>query len=468
MQPISIEIKNYRSINTISLSIENLSDDTRTYGLIGVNEAGKSSVLKAIALMGNDSIPNAKDFRNSDLPISISITYKLKVAILNRGKMEPEATHLEMEFLKSNASYDQIEVTHLFEAATSTKKITSLARASDGAVKEMQISEIPSTLLFSPIFWTAEEKYLISRPIQLAQFAENPGHISIPLRNCFLLAGYSDIPNAIRSLHDSTDKEHLQDILGEAVTNHINSVWPGHPIKITFSIDGDQINFHVKDEGSNAKAKTADQRSDGFKQFVSFLLTVSAENKKEQLSNSILLVDEPETHLHPKAQQYFLNELKEITKVDRRNIVFFATHSTFMIDRNDLSRNFRVTKTADETALERFDKNSATYNKVNFEVFDIYSTDYHNELYATLHAKHKKDFPENKNLWQIKEFDVTFFHGKHGFEKNKPSKGCPNELTLSSYIRNCIHHSESGEIYTQEDLVASTLRMRNCLDTKVQ
>lgn len=279
------------------------------------------------------------------------------------------------------------------------------------------------------------------------------------------MAGFTDIPNAIAKLSDSTDKEQLEDILGTEVTSHINSVWPGHPIKITFSIDGGQINFHVKDEGSHAKAKTADQRSDGFKQFVSFLLTVSAENKKEQLSNAILLVDEPETHLHPKAQQYLLSELKEITKADRNNIVFFATHSTFMIDRNDLSRNFRIAKIADETALKRFNNNSATYSEVNFEVFDIYSTDYHNELYAALHAKHKKDFSANKNLWQIKEFDATFFHEKHGLEKNKPGKDNPNELTLSSYIRNCIHHSENGNTYTQDELVASTLSMRNFLNT---
>ena len=42
----SITLKNYRSIETIKIEIEMISDGSFTYGLIGVNEAGKSSILK--------------------------------------------------------------------------------------------------------------------------------------------------------------------------------------------------------------------------------------------------------------------------------------------------------------------------------------------------------------------------------------------------------------------------------------
>lgn len=37
------------------------------------------------------------------------------------------------------------------------------------------------------IFWTAEDRYLISKPINIEQFI-NDTSISVPLRNCFLLS----------------------------------------------------------------------------------------------------------------------------------------------------------------------------------------------------------------------------------------------------------------------------------------
>jgi len=54
------------------------------------------------------------------------------------------------------------------------------------------------------------------------------------------------------------------------------------------------------------------------------LLTISAESATNQLSNSFLLLDEPETHLHPQAQEYLKDELIKITRNDANNIVFFG------------------------------------------------------------------------------------------------------------------------------------------------
>src|SRR5690606_22502428 len=119
---------------------------------------------------------------------------------------------------------------------------------------------------------------------------------------------------------------------------------PNHPIKITFKIMDGHINFHVKDIDSKGKAQTSDMRSDGFKQFVSFLLTIAAENKNEELKNTILLLDEPETHLQPKAQEYLLTQLIGITNNNKNNIVFFATHSNYMIDKKDLGKYYRIEK----------------------------------------------------------------------------------------------------------------------------
>lgn len=161
------------------------------------------------------------------------------------------------------------------------------------------------------VFWTAQEECLISDAINLTTFAANP-ETSMPLKNSFKLAGISNISVAIANFAgDTTEKKHLEVKLSEAVTRHISKVLPGHPIQIIFDIDGQIIIFHVMDTIAGSKSKTVNQRSEGFKQFISFLLTVSAEYSNEELNNCLLLLSEPETHLHPQAQEYFLDELKK-------------------------------------------------------------------------------------------------------------------------------------------------------------
>ncbi|MBK9637738.1 MAG: AAA family ATPase [Bacteroidetes bacterium] len=75
----NITIKNYRSINDIAFSINPLKDNSTTFGLIGVNEAGKTSILKALALKDNFNTIGIKqnDFQNKKLPIEVDYKYEL-------------------------------------------------------------------------------------------------------------------------------------------------------------------------------------------------------------------------------------------------------------------------------------------------------------------------------------------------------------------------------------------------------
>jgi predicted ATPase len=307
---------------------------------------------------------------------------------------------------------------------------------------------------YKSIFWTAEDRYLITQPVDLSEFSKK-STTSIPLRNCFLLAGITNIEERINELaNDSTEIELLEKELGEKVTEHIKEVWSDHPIVITFKINNGLINFHVKDVGDEGKAKTADQRSDGFKQFISFLLTVSAQGKNKELSDTILLLDEPETHLYPEAQEHLLSEIIRITQNDRRNIAFFATHSIFMIDKKDLSRNYRIIKKLN-TFKERFKPGTSTYSSILYKVFGIASTDYHTELYSTLHARYQDADPSDDEREKIRNFDAHYFVIEKFLPKDKPWKGHQNEITLPTYIRNCIDHPDNGNIYTSVELKKS-------------
>lgn len=460
MKLISIKIFNYRSIDAAELSLEVLGDGSCTYGLIGLNEAGKSSILKAIALKDGLIKIEQKDLHKKKMPVEVLFTYQVTSEEVERVKalIAPEPAQdiaIDLDFS---------QVTFIYSYAPPEFGPAIFLDVSNNSKEKNTrfiLTPVSPDLLNRTIFWTAEDKYLISRPIDLATFATNPQGVSVPLRNCFLLARIDDIKSRVDSLeNDSTEIEHLQSVLGKSVTDHIRSVWPNHPIEISFLITSGQIYFHVKDTGVTGKAKTAEQRSDGFKQFVSFLLTISAQNRNSELSKSILLLDEPETHLHPLAQEYLLKELIKITENDRENVVLFATHSNYMIDKHDLSRNLRIRKEKDRTVIERLGKKSSTYASVTYEVFDIPSTDHHNELYAKLHQAFQDQDPADDKRERIKHFDDEFFHKLKSRKLTKPFRGSANAATLSTYVRNCIHHPDNGDIFTDDELRLSISQMR--------
>lgn len=455
-----IEIKNYRSIEYLSIEIKELNDGSSTYGLIGINEVGKSTILKAIGLkdglkdLAGNNLPLIEDFRDEN-EIEISFFYEFE------GDEGINVANIINSNGETGITNNQIKTTNIlysYNISNPSEKHISIK------IDNIEITDIPEELrqnVFDEIlknenktiFWTSEDRYLISKPINLSQFSEDP-NVSIPLKNCFNLAGFKNIDSIkkeISLISNSTKREKLREVLGEKTTEHIHSVWPNHKIKITFDISDGLLNFHIRDLDSNEEAKTASQRSDGFRQFISFLLTISAENKNGELKNTILLLDEPETHLHPQAQEDLLKELIIITKNKNNNITFFATHSNYMIDKDDLSRNYKVTKNP-VTNIHKFDQKISSYASVTYEVFDIASNDYHNELYSKLHNKYIEEDENDLNRSLIKNFDQIFFHNIKKLPFDKPWKGNPRSSTLPTHIRNCIDHPGDSMKYTEEEI----------------
>lgn len=504
-----ITIANYRSIKNIPIEIAKREDSSFAYGLIGINEAGKSSILKAIGLKdglvdsSGSKLPLANDFRDKDSAITVTYHY----AISRKGNenlyeiLEQEEAATPPEKSSDTASVEEQAEPAQDNETQSTKKtknklsnelfVDCTASFTQGSKEptysvsvfdnnqEVEVAnknEFDKTFIDSvhkTIFWTAEDRYLISEPISIEQFIADT-NTSIPLRNCFRLASIKEdeiTQKLTDAQSDSTECEYLEKELGEKVTEHIKSAWPNHPIEITFKIMDGHINFHVKDIGARGKAQTSGMRSDGFKQFVSFLLTVAAENRNEELQNAVLLLDEPETHLHPKAQEYLLTQLVNITNNSKNNLVFFATHSNYMIDKKDLGRYYRVEKNKDENANEQteiklFDSKKTTYAEVSYRVFDILDEQYHNELYDKLRDKFiqdknnsEKDATKHIDSLGINPFDEQYFSQVKKLQKNFKDTSKPNnknaKVTLPTFVRNCIHYPANKKSDFEEKLKES-------------
>ena len=472
----SITIENFRSIENETFNVAELYGG-KTFTLIGINESGKSSFLRGVSLVDDGEVMLPKDFGNDTKPITIFLTYtldasedkELKNVLTEKGfekdllskinieevdvcvTFEPTATPVRNNF-------DRIKFkTHIFpdytlEGDKPVKKNPEQTQ-DDFNLQTYFQTTFPKyfwKLSHHITFWESSDEYLINDQINLTTFATDPKKTSVPLLNCFGLAGIDEasIPASINRLQtDPSEVSDLQDKLGDKVTAHIKKVWENHPVKIKFQINNMMLSFLVEDVGVKYDSKTTNQRSDGFRQFISFLLTISAENSTDQLSYSLLLLDEPETHLHPQAQEFLRNELIKITKNKEDNIVIFATHSNYMIDKDHLERCFRVEKQGNKkTKLEQIKGKDSSYSEVNYEVFGIPTNDYHNELYGYLEDidKSKLDELQKSKKWYNDKTKTT------------------DSVSLATYIRHSIHHPENGKNpkFTSDDLVKSTNSLR--------
>jgi len=416
----SITIENYRSIkDTVVLDVEPISGK-QTFMLLGINESGKSNILEAIALLDEDrEFDYGRDChsKNEDDKKDISISYELNIAsvidfyreqfskekipealsdLVDITKIERKVTidsddersdffHIWIKDKKKDFSKYVVmsepvtqngvakEIKKIVEKTTENTKTDTNGNETNVLDKEKleeflqdEFYELFDSNVPNVIFWKYEDKYLIKDKINLEEFKKNTS-ISTPLKNCFAIAGIKaeNIESRITSIvGNSTKKSKLTKLLGDKATEHIKKIWKEHKVKIEFDIDNMQLSFHVKDIGDESESYGVVQRSDGFKHFVSILLNLSAENETGDLKNKLIILDEPEVHLHPSGEKYLRDELLNISK---KNLVILATHSIFIVDKRSLDRHFSVEKIGVETNVHQIERDNPFREEVLYE-----------------------------------------------------------------------------------------------------
>ena len=129
-----------------------------------------------------------------------------------------------------------------------------------------------------------------------------------------------------------TTNEHRRrtiEIANEKLTKNFNEWWKQKRYNFHCNIDNNLFTLDVSDEYDSSQINLL-SRSLGFQYFFAFFIIFSSE-KNNTHKNSILLLDEPSTHFHGKAQQESVKFLRNLAK---SNQLMYTTHSTFMIDMN--------------------------------------------------------------------------------------------------------------------------------------
>ena len=190
-----------------------------------------------------------------------------------------------------------------------------------------------------------------------------------------------------------------------------------------------------------------------------FSLIYSYYLSKKEKKNLIVLIDEPELHLHPKLQSAFIKLLLDFSKESQ---IIISTHSPLFI-KQAMSNNkvqIKILTKSDSTILVAEPKTALlpypSANEVNYVAFKLATEEYHNELYEQLKLKNG----ENKS---IKQFDTEYFITVKGETKTSPWKSNQNEVSIHTFLRNQIHHRIENGQAAYENLELSIEKMREYL-----
>ncbi len=387
-----IEIVNYKSIRELSIPFDRNYGNSKTVFFLGINESGKSNILEAINQVEKhfhevhfNDICHKSVQDEDDAYVEIYVRMEMQEINIRRLKNKIGA---QFECFKENADkltigkdvignvyldsqsevgetyrlsieidddfpFDQWKIEGEQVVPESNEGQSEEARITKDKLKGMLESFVENSFLAIPnvIYWKPSPEYLINEPVSLTEFKENL-EISIPLRNIFYIYGKTNKDKIVKiidgALESAERKSELEDKLSQKVTSHINAIWKEHKIAIKIKIDGDKLKIHIEDKDSKHNYYKMAQRSDGFKQFISLLLTLSSQYKGGVLKNKIILLDEPESHLHPSGVHFMRDE---ILKIGKDNHVFVATHSPSMVDLNSIGRHWIVKKNKMQTSI---------------------------------------------------------------------------------------------------------------------
>jgi hypothetical protein len=270
------------------------------------------------------------------------------------------------------------------------------------------------------------------------------------------LANKGKLENQILSkIDDKTIKRSLQAL------NELLNKFSIEKIDISFIESQSPFNNAFLSNTVEGLNLNAENLGSGIEMIISLLyLETMASLSKE---NIVLIIDEPELHLHPSLQEKFVRYLKFISS---KKQVILSTHSPYFYKNCCSDNNIKllITETRDkkcsikesDTQLKTFPW-SPSWGEINYFAYGLVTVEFHNELYGYLQAK--------GNVNKIAEFD-SILNGK-GILKNKTwiserdANTKSNVVTLMTYIRNHIHHPENQQnaLFTDEELKESISQM---------
>ena len=319
-----------------------------------------------------------------------------------------------------NQKEKQLEILNKPLGEKYTNDITELNNHLEEILNETLFDLLPKV-----VFWEHNKDYILQSETLFADILskDDLNDVSRPLVNIFRVGleiqNINDLHKRINDIQaDPNERSKVDRTLNSKINKFIKSVWPDYDQDLNITLENDRIRIEVYDPRyKEASYYNMEDRSQGAKTFISFLLTIGAEAERGVIKNTILLLDEPETHLHPSGVRFMLSELIKIANTG--NIVIYATHSTFMIDRENYNRHIILEKEKEQTTIKPSSKDRIGY----FMQEEV--------LHSTLDINLKKEIASTKSYNFVFEGSGDAILFEHFY--TKISKNLPFSTDKTSY-----------------------------------
>lgn len=377
MKLVQLNLKNYRSIKEASLDIDDLQI------LFGRNNVGKSNILHAIEDYRNYGA-DISDFRDlydrvkrnrEDRPLHFEIKFSLKdieahklLDKLSAGGHITESTKGELlsngfgseishEFVFAN---DGVR-TAKFKASYKGEMclITELTERDDrgGSVMKADFNYLPEenmttdtsgdvysthSVLYGPI------RSFITKKLDTWKWISPFRHPDIrgPIKEVYSLdRDSSNLPVVLHTLANNrpdtfTSIERSFVEIMEGVTGLNTPIRGQGNTETTVEVEEGNITFDLRDISAGSQQ----------------ILALLTELKTAGIQTDVLLLEEPETHLHPGAQRTIYKTIKEVVE-DTNTQIILTTHSKVFLDAGDSSQLIKTSREDGNTVFNEVDEN---------------------------------------------------------------------------------------------------------------
>lgn len=203
-----------------------------------------------------------------------------------------------------------------------------------------------------------------------------------------------------------------------------------------------------------------------------FTLIYSFYLSKQSGKKLIILIDEPELHLHPSLQEKFVDFLIEISKESQ---IIMISHSPLLVKQlmyNTYVKVFILKIIEEKPQIVGVKEKVLPYisaNEINYLAFNLPTIEYHNELYGYIQEKVEKYKQVDLDNWLHSECSIK---KDKLWQKEKDGKieGEAFNITIQTFIRNKIHHPENKTMqkssFSNDELKKTLDKMRDILLTQ--
>lgn len=379
MKLLKVKIKNFLSLK----EEQTLKLNNGITSLIGLNEAGKTSILKAIIKLNGEKIKKEEKNKklksnessitgyfsidgdeikniNKGLDPLIQLDESKKYAIevfvddedgvgYNLLYLDEEKKYVSMdstflnilngEIVKNISINDSLE--HKKETYQETiEYLEDLIKMDSANTDELsQIKEVAEYLNENK--WTESIpdyefiSFSVFRDVLKSKYTIDEVKKEQKVLNILKIAGI-DIEQIDKDITENNvfSIQDVENEYAEIATTKFKGIFKqvDDNFKLRIKIDSAtrSIYFSTQDKTTDNVSIPIDDRSEGFKWYLSIYLTLYNYIENNDTHNKILLLDEPNLYLHAEAQ---MDLLERVFKKEFKNIqIIYTTHSPYMID----------------------------------------------------------------------------------------------------------------------------------------